>query len=207
MRKQKNRILVAQGADDKEALQISQIRLGRLKDEYVRFSRAADLRTRNERAFVAGFGRGQAARATVGVRKLQQQADSIFSLGSADANLDMYMKEKSIIDTLSANGVKYRQRISDKEIIVDAGKPTIVGMRVHAQENLICKPDRADMTQERARSFVDHAKLTLYQQDRENLKFLAEDGYSIVNLQHELVTAVPQKWRKKYNQYIEEVVE
>jgi len=63
------------------------------------------------------------------------------------------------------------------------------------------------MTQEVAQAFVDNSKLTLYQQDRENLKFLAQEGYSIINLQHELVTAVPQKWRKKYNQYIEEVIE
>ena len=66
-------------------------------------------------------------------------------------------------------------------------------MRVHAVDNLINKPDRAGMTQEQAQTFVDSAKLTLYQQDRKNLKFLAQNGYSILNLNHELVTAVPQK--------------
>lgn len=77
-------------------------------------------------------------------------------------------------------------------------------MRAHAAENLATKADRAGMTLEQAQAFVDNARLTLYQEDRENLKFLASDGYAILNFDFELVTAVPQKWRKKYDQYLEE---
>lgn len=116
----------------------------------------------------------------------------------------MYLKEKPVIDTLAEHGVKYKQRISASEIIVDAGKPTIVGMTGHAADNLANKADRADMTIQKAQEFVDTAKLTLYQQDRENMKFLAQEGYTILNLDHELVTAVPQRWRKKYDKYIQE---
>ena len=61
-RKQKNRILVDEAAGDKEKLLTDQVRLGRLREEYARFSRAAGLPTQNERAQVAGFGRGEAAR-------------------------------------------------------------------------------------------------------------------------------------------------
>ena len=64
------------------------------------------------------------------------------------------------------------------------------------------KADRAGMTLEQAQGFVDHARLTLYQQNRETIKFLANDGYAVINLDHELVTAVPQKWRKKYDKYV-----
>lgn len=63
MRTQKRRILNAEATGDKEALSVAQTRLQRLRQEYSRFSKAAGLRTENERAQVAGFGREQAARA------------------------------------------------------------------------------------------------------------------------------------------------
>lgn len=63
MRKQKRRILVYEAAGDQEKLLTDQIKLRRLSEEYKRFSKAAGLRTQPERAQVAGFGRGQAARA------------------------------------------------------------------------------------------------------------------------------------------------
>ena len=69
IRREKNRILVAEGTGDKERLTTSQIRLQRLNDEYARFSKAAGLPTQRERAQVAGFGKGQAARAKAGVNK------------------------------------------------------------------------------------------------------------------------------------------
>ena len=50
------------------------------------------------------------------------------------------------------------------------------------------------------------AKLTLYQADRKTLKFLADSGYAVLNLENELVTAVPQKWRKKYDKYLKKEV-
>lgn len=59
------------------------------------------------------------------------------------------------------------------------------------------------MTIEKAQSFVDNAKITVYQPDRNNLKFLAQDGYTILNFDNVLVTAVPQKWRRKYDKYLE----
>lgn len=68
MRTQKRRILNAEATGDKEALSVAQTRLQRLRQEYSRFSKTAGLRTENERAQVAGFGREQAARAKVAVK-------------------------------------------------------------------------------------------------------------------------------------------
>lgn len=61
MRWQKRKILIDEATGDKEKLQTDQIRLVRLSDEYKRFSKVAGLRTQQERALVAGFGRKQAA--------------------------------------------------------------------------------------------------------------------------------------------------
>ena len=111
-----------------------------------------------------------------------------------------FFKEESVIDFLEGHSIKYKQRISDDEIIVDAGKPTVVGERIHAVQNGESKSDRSKMTLEMG---VDNAKLTLYQIDRKNLKFLADHGYVVLNMDHEMVTAVPQKWRHKYDKYVE----
>lgn len=64
IRMQKNRCLVDEATGDKEKLLTDQIKLQRYKQEYSRFSKAAGLRTENERLHVAGFGRGEAARAS-----------------------------------------------------------------------------------------------------------------------------------------------
>jgi hypothetical protein len=63
MRKQKNRILVDEATGDKEKLQVDQIRLRQISEEYNRFSKAAGLRTQPHRAQVAGFGVKQAGAA------------------------------------------------------------------------------------------------------------------------------------------------
>ena len=56
IRTQKRRILLSDGAGDTDKLQIAQIRLTRLNEEYTRFSKATGLRTQHARAEVAGFG-------------------------------------------------------------------------------------------------------------------------------------------------------
>lgn len=84
IRKQKKRILVDEATGDKEKLLTDQIKLQRYKQEYVRFSNAAGLRTENERAAVAGFGRGSAARATAAGNKQITMIDS-FKQNMSDA--------------------------------------------------------------------------------------------------------------------------
>ena len=154
------------------------------------------------REMTAGFGSKQAAKAFSEATSIEKEANRIFSLGDTETNVKMYLKEKQTIDMLASHGVKYIQRISVDEIIVDAGKPRITQMRRHAIDNLLGKEDRKGMTIEQAQFFVDNVKLTVYQSSRESLKFLVQDGYAVLNFQNELVTAVPQKWRKKYDRFI-----
>lgn len=171
-----------QKADLQSDFAQSSVKLKRQEAKLRDFTRQTDRRVDTSRVQVMGFGRSVSQKAVWENKK-----------------------EKPIFDLLSAHGVKYKQRINRKEIIVDAGKPKIVGMRVHAAENLTTKADRAQMSLEQAQLFVNNAKLTLYQDDKFTMKFLAEDGYAVLNFDYELVTAVPQKWRKKYDQYLEEM--
>ena len=205
IRKQKRRILVDEATGDKDKLQNDQIRLQLLKQEYAKFSKGTGLRPQYDRMETAGFDWKKGKAAEKEYAQTVKRASEIFNLGSARENVTAYTKEKNVIDMLASHGVKYIRRISDKEIIVDAGRPAIVSSTSHAIENQQVKADRADMTVEKAQEFVNNAKLTLYQEDRATLKFLAEEGYAVLNFDHQLVTAVPQKWRKKFDKYLEEV--
>ena len=162
------------------------------------------LKQQSGREQTFGFGRAQTSAAAAEAKRIENAANSIFSLGSTDKNVRAYLKEKTTIDMLSQHGVKYIKRVSADEIIVDAGSPEITGMRTHAVQNLLYKSDRKEMTLEQAQAFVNQARLTLYYPSNETLKFYANDGYAVLNFKHELVTAVPQKWRKKLNQYVKE---
>ena len=55
IRKQRHKILVAEGLNDKEQLQTAQIKMVRLQEEYVRFSKDAKLPLQHARMEVAGF--------------------------------------------------------------------------------------------------------------------------------------------------------
>ena len=59
---------VADGLTEEEKLLTDQIKLQRYRQEYSRFSKAAGLRTEDERLHVAKFGRGEAARASAAAK-------------------------------------------------------------------------------------------------------------------------------------------
>lgn len=202
IRRQKNRILVDESINDSERLLTDRIKLVRYNDEYRRFSKGVNLPTQHERAKVAGFDYKKANAARAEYKRLAKTADSMYDIGGTDNSINAYLRDKPTIDYLSERNVKFVERISPKEIIVEAGKPTITAMSDHAMNNLTQKSDRSDMTLEKAQEFVDNSKLILYQVNNDTLKFLADNGYAILNFNHKLVTAVPQKWRKKYDKYI-----
>lgn len=198
--KRENIAMKAAGQDTTE----SAVKIAQWQTVQKDFLSQTGLKRQRDREQIAGWSRKAAAQASGSARSAQHKANRYFSLSGPEENLREYLKEKPIIDLLEQQGVEYKQRISEKEIIVSAGVPKIVSESAHAVENRAVKTDRADMTAERAQSFVDSAKLTLYQPERQTLKFMAENGYAVLNFDHKLVTAVPQKWRKKYDDYLEE---
>lgn len=204
IRRQKRRVLVAESSGDKDALLISQIKLRRLNEEYGRYSKAVGLPTQRERAQIAGFGAAEATDARTAAKRVEKIANLLYNLDSTDSNVNAYIRNKSVHDFLDEHRIKFISQINSKEFIVDAGMPTIMGHTGHSLDNLQRKPDRANMTIEEAQKFVDNAKLTLLQWDRKTIKFLSDNGYAVINTKNELVTAVPQKWRKKYDKHLKE---
>lgn len=69
IRKQRHKILVAEGLNDKEQLQTAQIKMVRLQEEYVRFSKDAKLPLQHARMEVAGFNWKHAKAAEKGYKQ------------------------------------------------------------------------------------------------------------------------------------------
>lgn len=98
---------------------------------------------------------------------------------------------------------KIKDRFSDRQYVIDVGKPQISGAKQHFWDNLENRPDRSSLNIEAAQDIINNSRLTLYQTDRQTLKFLADNGYVMLNTKNEIVTVVPEKLRKKYRDYLE----
>ena len=106
-------MLIDEKLGDKDALQHDQIRLQLLKQEYSRFSKATGLPMRHERMEAAGFDWKKGKAAEKEYIQVAKRASEFFNLGSTEANVAAYTKEKNVIDTLASHGVKYIKRISN----------------------------------------------------------------------------------------------
>lgn len=171
---------------------------------YNDFCEQNNLKRLNERVQIARWNRKQSAAARTAKIKLEKKANSLYNLGSTELNVEAYTKHSSAHAEMEAHGIQFKEWINETEAVVDAGHPKVKSETIHAIENREIKSDRADMNIETAQRFVDNAKVVIFQSDRHNTKFLADEGYTILNHDGVLVTAVPQKWRKKYDKYLEE---
>lgn len=100
-------------------------------------------------------------------------------------------------------GWKIKDKFSERQYVIDVGTPKIAGAKQHFWENLETRSDRSGLNLEAAQGIIDNSKLTLYQTDRQTIKFLADNGYVMLNTKKEIVTAVPENLRKKYRDYLE----
>lgn len=96
MRKTKREILAADATDDKDRFTEKSVLLRRQKEEYGRFSKAAGLSLRNERAQVGGFGHSQAGRSAAEYKKM-------LTLGNGDATIGL--KVNSFRNALASGSV------------------------------------------------------------------------------------------------------
>lgn len=96
MRKTKREILAADATDDKDRFTEKSVLLRRQKEEYGRFSKAAGLSVRNERAQVGGFGHSQASRSAAEYKKM-------LTLGNGDATIGL--KVNSFRNALASGSV------------------------------------------------------------------------------------------------------
>lgn len=96
IRKQRKRILVSEATGDEKQLSIDRTNLVRLEDEYIRFSKAAGLRLERERMNVVKFGPKQATAAEKSYADIANQANSMYDIGSTDANVTAFLRDQPI---------------------------------------------------------------------------------------------------------------
>ena len=111
MRRQKRRIVVDEAADDQDKLLVDQIRLGQQNAQYRRFSRAAGLRTQEERVNVAEFTTKQGTAADKQYKTVAKVANSMYNIGSEEQNVAAYMRDLPL-----------RKRIQSGEFPLDIHK-------------------------------------------------------------------------------------
>lgn len=176
IRKQKRRKAAFEAAGLTEDAQAAKIRLRRLNQEYKAFSKAAGLPEQRERMKVQYPGE------ITDIKKF--------------APLTEY--QRNITGTIRVVG-----KFSANEYVVKISPPVISGVTKHFSENLMQKADRSGLTVEAAQGIINSSRIVLWQQKSNTLKFLSDSGYAVTNLQGKLVTAVPEKLRKKYLDYLE----
>ena len=143
IRKQKKRILVDKATGDEEKLQIDQTKLRMQNANYKKFSDAAGLRTQNERAQVAGFGRKEAAEAAKAKAKPKEQLyrpvnrgesssfqirnDQSVAVRKVDSYENVYISDKAKIKPKALHDINQNTEAALKEWGVDlSNKPGIV---------------------------------------------------------------------------------
>ena len=94
-------------------------------------------------------------------------------------------------------------KFSERQYVIDVGNPEIAGTTKHFLDNLDGKADRIGLNVEAAQDIINNSRLTLYQSDRQTLKFISDSGYAVINVNKKLVTVVPEKLRSKYKKYLE----
>lgn len=119
MRRQKNRILVDETADDKDKLLTDQIKLQRLRQEYSRVSDAAGLRTQHERAEVAGFDWKKAREAERAFEKTVKKPTRTENAAIDTASSDLENKATHFVGRLDIEKFKgVSKDIATEEVII-----------------------------------------------------------------------------------------
>lgn len=197
----KDRQIIAKAAGDDELRRREQERINLITSKYTKVSKAAGLPTKAERMSVSGYHRVKEVRE---LKSVANKANKLYNLGSEAKNINAYLRDKPIKSFLESHFVDFKKYISKKEIVVNVPIPKVTGTTKHYIDNLQNKKDRAKLTFEECEKLVNSSKLELFDSTNNTIKYLTDNGYVVLNLKGEIVTAVPQKWRNKYDKYLED---
>lgn len=113
IRQSKRKLIMYEEVKDEERYLTESVKLQRKRQEYKKFSNAINIRENAENTTVLGYNRSKSSKATWSNKKLEQEANRIYNLGSNKANVDAYLKDKHIRDFIK-NNPDY-QRIREKQ--------------------------------------------------------------------------------------------
>lgn len=115
MRKTKREILAADATDDKDSFAEKSVLLRRQKEEYGRFSKAAGLSVRNERAQVGGFGHSQASRAAWAAKGNQKPLENKISSNPKRTDTNAHAGLTSKTDSATIKSINSGSKLFTEE--------------------------------------------------------------------------------------------
>ena len=115
MRKTKREILAADATDDKDSFAEKSVLLRRQKEEYGRFSKAAGLSVRNERAQVGGFGHSQAGRAAWAAKGNQKPLENKISSNPKRTDTNAHAGLTSKTDSATIKSINSGSKLFTEE--------------------------------------------------------------------------------------------
>jgi len=118
---------------------------------------------------------------------------------------DVLNKNYRLAGQLQKKGIQYITRVDENQIVVNAPKVQINEVSQHVYDNMEKKPDRAGLDRSKGQKIINNSLLTVYQQNNKRLKYIAKDGFTIINHNNDLITIVPEKLRNKWVKYIKGV--
>lgn len=115
MRKTKREIIAADATGDKDRFTEKSVLLRRQKEEYGRFSKAAGLSLRNERAQVWGFGHSQAGRAAWAAKGNQKPLENKISSNPKRTDTNAYAGLTSKTDSATIKSINSGSKLFTEE--------------------------------------------------------------------------------------------
>ena len=189
LRTQKRWILVDEVGDNAAKLQTDQIRYVRLNDEYVRFSKAAGLRTQVERAEVSGFGPKQEMSAAGENKVVEKLANSMYS-GDTESNVSEYIRDRNayiskypISDSRYFNAYKELKNLGIKKgVLLPAVQKQafILPSGKHDPNHVLKRMLERNITDDEVRSYMANARAMFAQWGGARQAFYGTDGVSVI---------------------------
>ncbi len=103
IRQSKRKLIMYEEVNDEEMHLIESVKLQRKRQEYKKFSNAANAMKRDDKSQVFGYNRDRSKAAISANKKAEKEANRIYDLGSTKANADVYIKDLKIRKFIKSN--------------------------------------------------------------------------------------------------------
>lgn len=183
IRAEKRKIIIAENQPDKENLQSQQIRLQTLKQRYQDFCRKTGLRTEDERLFVSGFGKKQAAKAEKTAKK----------------QLEISRKNAIIESEIRTAGNLAKQakiHLTPQPINTDV---------LEFDDEHINRDRKHNVTKEQAVNWIRHAKISVTVWNGRYERYYAADGISYVDLDNKMIRTAYSA--EEFDEHVKDMME
>lgn len=166
IRSKKRELVGYDAAGDTDAFEAASKELKDIRKEYKRFSERADLRLKNERAQVLGYGRSISQKSVQAAKKYEEK-------------LRKAAEERAIIKEIKETGIKGQEfTLKPKKINLD---------EFEFDDQHINKDNKRNISREEAESYVENAVMMVTRYDGKSLNYYSKNGATYVRIDKKLI--------------------